>query len=363
MQIFFLCKRRPQHRDLIIRPYGRFFYLPKLFAAAGFDVKIILLSYKKEKSENFIRDGIEWHAESIFPARTSPSPFSYIKKIDFLIYQNRPDWIVSFSDISYGILAQYFGTRYQICTLIDAYDNYESYMPWAKPLHWAWRRALKKASLVTAAGPELANLMHKNRTGQKTLIVPMAADPIFCPMDRLFCRHSMELPENIPLVGYSGSLYKSRNLSYFFDVIRKLSVMLPDVKFVISGRRQKGVSLPADIKSNIIEKGYISDHDIPKLINSMDAMISINKPSDFGEYSYPVKIYEAMQCQVPIVATAVGGSKWILRDHPECLAEHDNACEMTAKIYEILSNNISINYKNSSWEQSFQIMLDGISTD
>ena len=58
---------------------------------------------------------------------------------------------------------------------------------------------------------------------------------------------------------------------------------------------------------------------MPILVNSMDIVISVNRPSSFGEHSYTVKIYEAASCGVPIVATSLAASHWMTRGNSSCL--------------------------------------------
>ena len=58
MKILFLSKRRPQGKDLLTRPYGRFFYLPYWLAQRGHEVYILLLSYKKEPALELQNDCI-----------------------------------------------------------------------------------------------------------------------------------------------------------------------------------------------------------------------------------------------------------------------------------------------------------------
>lgn len=50
-------------------------------------------------------------------------------------------------------------TSMVFASCIDAYDNYESYIPWLKLLHVLKRRALSRADLITAAGPNLLKQM------------------------------------------------------------------------------------------------------------------------------------------------------------------------------------------------------------
>jgi len=181
MKLLFLCKRRPQGKDLIERPYGRFYYLPKILAEKGHEVHILLLSHKNEPKISHQKDEIHWASLSLL----KHGPFAYSRNAEKITNQINPDWIVGFSDTYYGILAQRLGSKLHIPSLIDAYDNYESYIPWLKPLHYQWRSSLVKATLVTAAGPSLADLLGNSRPGKPTEIIPMAADPIFQPLDKV----------------------------------------------------------------------------------------------------------------------------------------------------------------------------------
>lgn len=356
MRILCFCKRRPQDRDLLIRPYGRFFYFPYHLARRGHQVTLLLLGHQADPAEHHYQHGFEWHSESLRPIVGNGGPLAYIGQARILISNRQPDWIVGFSDIWYGILAQRLAAHYGCKSLIDAYDNYESYIPWAKPLHWAWRHALRRATALTAAGPNLAELMSRGRNDGGAMIVPMAADPIFRPMDRKACRKQLDLPPDTPLVGYCGSLYRNRGVEILFQVIEILCRLLPGVKLVLSGRRQRGVEIPSAIRPSVIELGYLSDEQMPLLLNAMNVLLAMNRPSAFGNYSYPVKLYEAMQCRTPVVATDVVGTRWILRDHPECLVDSNDldgiassiraACEWGTKDYGSLSQ----------WETSASIL-------
>jgi len=282
MKLLFLCKRRPQGKDLIERPYGRFYYLPKILAEKGHDVEILLFSYKNDPKIAIARDGINWTSLSLL----KHGLFAYLRETEKIIKQIKPNWVVGFSDTYYGILAQRFGTKYNISSLIDAYDNYESYMPWCRPLHYLWRR-------------------------KPTMVLPMAADPIgFKPLDKIKCRQELGLPSDKKLVGYCGSIHPSRGINVLFDAYKILLRENKDVELVLTGRKGSGVSIPDGARW----LGYLPDEQIPVLLNSMDVLTVINKTSTFGNFSYPVKLYEAMCCQVPVVATATPATIWILAE-------------------------------------------------
>ncbi len=143
MKILFLSKRRPQGRDLLTRPYGRFFHIPRILSERGHDVCLLLLSYKKEARSRELHSGMTWITESVFPS----GPLAYLRCAKKIVEEFKPDWVVGFSDTYYGILAVMLGERYGIGSVIDAYDNYESYIPWLKPLHRLWRKALAQGHL------------------------------------------------------------------------------------------------------------------------------------------------------------------------------------------------------------------------
>ncbi len=332
-------------RDLVARPYGRFYYLPRHLAERGHDVTMLLLDYHNGVPVDMRRDGIRWISESL----AWRSPGRYLGRLKQLLGVERPDWVIGLSDTYFGILAQYYGQKYGIRSCVDAYDNYESYIPWLKPLHGLWRRALSRADLVTAAGPDLLQYMARQRDGRPAVVVPMAADPIgFRPMDQAECRSRMGLPVVGLMVGYCGSLHKSRGVEVLFDAYARLRETRPDVCLVLSGRQWDHVPVPESARS----LGYIEDHKVPLLLNCMDTLAVINRDSAFGRYSHPVKLYEAMTCQVPVVATRTPATEWILRGHPEFLVPPADAGELTNRISLCLDLG-RINYADvTSWKSS-----------
>jgi len=344
MKLLFLCKRRPQGKDLLNRPYGRFYYLLKILAGKGHDVHQLVFSYKNDPKIVTHTDNINWTSVSLI----KHGPFAYIREAKRIIEETRPDWIVGFSDTYYGILAQRLGAKNNIPSLIDAYDNYESYIPWLKPLHYQWQSSLAKATLVTAAGPSLVDLLGKCRPGRQTEIIPMAADPIFGPLDKIACRKKLNLPLNKKLIGYSGStLVPNRGVETLFRAFESLKNELPDLQLVLTGRKGRGISIP----QNATWLGYIPDDQMPLLMNSLDMLLVMNQPSSFGNYSYPVKLYEAMRCNIPVVVSETLSTKWIMKSNQDLLVEPNNTLELCDKIKSVLQQD-RINYaEQMDWQQ------------
>ena len=247
----------------------------------------------------------------------------------------QPDWVVGVSDAWYGWLAHNLSRRFAAHLGIDAYDNFEAYMPWNKPLHWRWRRALQSAELVTAAGPQLANLLKQYRGGKPVSILPMAADPTFTPMGRDDCREKLGLPLNVPLIGYSGGWARNRGTHILQDVFLRVRNALPDAKLVVTGQPPQEIGQ----MQGVIATGYLNDEFMPLLVNALDVACIVTADTAFGRYSYPAKLYEAMACQVPVVATATQPVRWILQGKQRHLARVGDADSIAAQII----NNIAAN--------------------
>ncbi len=91
---------------------------------------------------------------------------------------------------------------------------------------------------------------------------------------------------------------------------------------------------------------------MPLLLNCMDTLAVVNRDSAFGRYSHPVKLYEAMSCQVPVVATQTLATQWILREHPEFLVPPSDSQALYRKIGFCLKQG-RFGYTNMpTWESS-----------
>ncbi len=77
--------------------------------------------------------------------------------------------------------------------------------------------------------------------------------------------------------------------------------------------------------------GYLPDHLIPLFLNSLDVLVIVNRLSDFGNFSYPVKLYEAMSCRIPVVVTETGPARWILGNQEQFLAAPEDPLDLAAK--------------------------------
>jgi glycosyltransferase involved in cell wall biosynthesis len=166
-------------------------------------------------------------------------------------------------------------------------------------------------------------------------------------MDKMECRRKFGLPENKKLIGYSGSsLIKKRGLDILFESFSVLKQEIPDLELVLTGRKGRDIKIPSEVNW----LGYLPDENMPALMNSLDALVVINPPTAFGNYSYPVKLYEAMRCQTPVVVTKTMSTQEIMRDTPQLLVESGSAQGLGEKIKFVLDQKKAVYPVQNSWD-------------
>jgi len=329
LRIFFVCKRRPQQRDLIEHPYGRFCHVPRALAMLGHDVRVALFSHSRLPAVETEQEGVYTTSLDLLTL----GPTRVLDTIAAQVGNFRPDWIVGCSDAWVGVLAQRLATRVRCRLVLDAYDNFEAYMPWNLPLHWLWRRAIRAASAVTAAGPQLADHLQCFRgAGRAVDVLPMAADPQFRRRDRMECRAALGLPPSNLLIGYLGSWSVSRGSSLLAEAFARVRADHPQARLMLSGRSPASVlRIPG-----ALSLGYLPDDQLPLLVSALDVACVVSAETAFGRFSYPAKLCEAMACAVPVVATATDALSWMLGGREAHLARPGDAGEFARKIQQQL---------------------------
>jgi len=295
---------------------------------------------------------MHWHSVNVLP-----NPYRYYRYGLELASSHQFDWVAGFSDTYFGICADFVGRSVGAKVLVDAYDNYESYLNWCWPLHVFWRRSLRRCSVVTAAGPELLSLMRSDRSEGEAAVIEMAADPQFTPGSKALARDLLGLPKDKLLVTYSGSLYRNRGIDELFEVMRALLKRRADIAWVLSGRLESGVTLP----ENCIYLGYVDDDKVADVLRASDLMLCANKPGEFGDYSYPVKIYEALAVGVPVVAFSTASVDYVMRDNRQGLVPIDDIDAVVDKISTLLVEPYEVNSTPAGWEAQGKVLYQILS--
>jgi glycosyltransferase involved in cell wall biosynthesis len=356
VRILCLCKRQPLGRDLWREPYGRFYHLAAGLAAAGHEVHMVLANYRGLPPGEPGLGGLHWHSVPILP-----DPTRYDRYARRLALQLSPDWVLGLSDTWFAIAADRAARAGDARCLIDAYDNYEAYMPWFGWLHRRYRQALGRCDLLTAAGPGLLAHMGRFRDDLEQVgrVLPMAADPGFEPGDRQAARASLALPADPPILLYSGSLFRNRGVEVLLEACRRLEQSHPQLRCLFCGRLETGLALPG----NVTHLGYVDDTRLKALYQAADLLVSVNLDSDFGAFSYPVKLYEALAVGLPVVASETPSTRYVLRDYPDALVPPGDAGMLATRIGELLSSPYPVNAAQAGWADQVALLNSWLEGD
>ena len=161
----------------------------------------------------------------------------------------------------------------------------------------------------------------------------------FKPSDRVRVtfRRINEIDEDAPLVGMIARYDPMKDHSLFFKVASMISNSLQGVRFVLVG---KGIDENNPDVIKMVNKNHLTEKvllmgirsDLNHVYPALDLLIST---SAFGE-GFPNVIGEAMSCGVPVVATDVGDSAYLLGNGGK-IVPHGDAKEIAQTCVDLLS--------------------------
>lgn len=353
MRILVLSKRQYTNLDLIDDRFGRLRELPLVLAAAGHQVTGICLSYRPR--DEGMRDDVEenakvaWHALNL--KRFLPwDSMSYWQTIDRIGRDFRPDLVWACSDALHAILGVRIAKRLGASLVIDLYDNFESFSFTRIPgMTSAFRRALRRADGITCVSYPLAQYVRKTSGSTCPIEVIENAVPegIFYPMDRTSCRRELGLPQDGLFVGTAGAISRSRGIETLFKAFEILARERSDVHLVLAGSCDKGLTLPKSSRLHYL--GMLPPSKVPVALSALDVSVICNRESEFGKYCFPQKFYEAVACNVPVVAAGTGSMLELLKDRPEYLYEPDNVNNLVAVLRRQVNSAVALPLEVPTW--------------
>lgn len=341
MRILVLSKRRYTGKDLIDDRFGRVFELPAAISRFGHEVTGLALSYRPASTGEHRWDDLPrlvWHSENI-----GRVPFlNYFRTLRRLIREIQPELIWVCSDAFHAILGEQLQRRLRIPTVIDLYDNFESFpatrLPGVLPL---FRRACREATGLTLVGTALRGYVQREYgAGSPMLILQNGTNPtLFKPYDQVASRRALGLPEHGRFMGTAGSISAGRGIEAMFEAFLQLAKEMPDLYLVFAGPRDSTAS--RYIHPRIIDLGILPQEHVPLLLSALDLGVISNLDSPFGRYCFPQKLYEFAACRTPFVAADVGEVASMLHRQPHLLFTPDNVSELADRVRGLLLRNFS----------------------
>lgn len=164
------------------------------------------------------------------------------------------------------------------------------------------------------------------------------------------CRHKLGLPLDKKLIIYAGHLYEWKGV----NALVSSSMFLPDeMKIILVGGMQKDIERIKKIEGEALILGRRDYKEIPYFLKAADCLVLTGtKKSIVSErYTSPLKMFEYMAAQKPIVASDLPSFREVLNDQNAVLVKPDNPKALAEGIKKVLvDQNLATQISQQAWQ-------------
>ena len=274
-------------------------------------IEVILVSLKGEVD---IIGKINDNVKVIYlPFGTKIGYYLNIFALKRIISKEKPDLINVHYASGYGTLGRLSGFNKKLLNVwgSDIYDFPNE----SKIKKIIIEKNLKNYTAIASTSYCMAEETKKylKNKSKKIFITPFGVDT------EKFKNFNIKKKKNELVIGIVKTLTENYGIEYLIRAIKELENILDienykKIKLLIYGKGElknklESLTKELQIEDKVIFKGYISNEDIPKVLNEMDIFVvpSINE-------SFGVAAVEAMACEIPVIASSVGGLKEVIID-------------------------------------------------
>ena len=181
---------------------------------------------------------------------------------------------------------------------------------------------------------------HERFPAEKVFLIPNGIDTDrfrFDEKSRAQWRQKLNIPATAPVVSIVAALRPEKNHSMFLRVAAKVIKQRPDAHFVIAGDGPERLHLQRlanslNLKQQVHFIGSTSDVVGVLSMSNLFALTSFNEAS-------PVSIMEALSCQRPVVAPAVGSiNETVIEGETGFLVDVNNVDQAVRQWLRVLDN-------------------------
>jgi D-inositol-3-phosphate glycosyltransferase len=165
---------------------------------------------------------------------------------------------------------------------------------------------------------------------------------LFQPGDRKAARNRLGYGMDDNILLYVGRIEPLKGIDRIIQAIARLKDQLHLTLVIVGGDNQNhpemsritALCAESGISDRVKFAGRVDQNDLPRHYNAADALVVASLYESFG-----LVALEAMSCGIPVISTAVGGMKTIVRNgETGCLIADDTPDAMSRSILDIFSN-------------------------
>lgn len=220
------------------------------------------------------------------------------------------------------------------------------YVPFV-PTRWMQRlaryfSAAQCNDVDALAVPSHAMLAILEQYGVETpaTVIPTGIELVqFSQGDGARFRARWDISATRPVLVLVSRLAFEKNIDFILRVLARVKAQVPEVLLVIAGegparRKLEGLARQLDLVDNILFTGYLErDGSLEDCYSAGDAFVFASRTETQG-----LVLLEAMALGVPVVSTAVMGTKEVLADSGGALVAEDDEADFAAKTIRVLTD-------------------------
>jgi glycosyltransferase involved in cell wall biosynthesis len=197
---------------------------------------------------------------------------------------------------------------------------------WPKNGHWLIIKLLKKINLIVVNSEGTADAIKRAGFDQVKVLINAVDIKYFKELpskDSARARLAINKSEKVAI--YVGHLYARKNVEVIVDAAR----LMPAVKFILIGGSSQELNdfkkTITELPDNVIFLGQIKHQLIGQYLSAADVLLLTNSSFDpeSSDYTAPLKLFEYMASQRPIIAADLPSSRAILKDMGEYFVAND----------------------------------------
>lgn len=354
MRIAFLCKRRYTGKDVILDRFGRLFELPHQLMQMGHELDVHCLDYagREDHRQHYMAAGSMRWASTAVGGMKAARAIVLPLRLRTALKSFKPDVVMGASDIPHVALAAWLGRQLHIPSVIDLYDNFESFGQARIPgFRASLRYAIRNASLVTTVSHALEEKIRLEHAGHvDTLVLNNGVRKAsFAPMPRAQARAELGLPATATLVGTAGGLSRMKGVDVIYAAWPALAESHPDLHLVLAGPVERTLPIPSGARVHYL--GELAEDRVATLFSALDMGIVSLADSAFGRYCFPQKASEMIACGLPVVVADVGEMRTLFSAWQRVLYPAGDPHGLAAAVLAQLSGPVLPSVPVSDWSE------------
>lgn len=362
MKILLLMKRFSTNRDMIMENFGREAKLFSEIRKLGHIVTILCADQVKKERKTTKLNGMNVEIRPF----GIPNILKFAAAATTMAAEN--EVVIGSTHPLLGYIAHLAAKRAGRKMVYDIRDNYETYNFTNLPMlkrgmlpRLVNNHVIRSCDLAVCVSESLKNKIVQKRKNKPTVVVKNGVNTkFFRQLSKAACRKKLNLPAKAQIIVYTGHISKERGADKLIEAFGKIRAQKPEAMLLLSGQVDKDINVN---QPGIVYKELPRRKDVVVGINTADVAVVPQPENETTKYAFPYKLMEYMVCNVPVVATAVGDVKELLRNYPDSLAEPSNAEDLAYKITAALDNKKKARYGRIVAEYTWEKLARKLNTE